>query len=462
MIYNTIQNLVLTINYCKYNHFYFNGAKLLFFSYLSKLSTNKKFSKRLLLQHLSKINSMNKISHRLWSFWRILLVALILVALAISTILSWHYITGGAMAGCGGGSPCSNVLGSSWSTLAGIFPVSGLALGMYFAMLVAVFFIGADTEISVRRMAWSAILVLSGAVAGSAIWFMVIQKRFIGEFCPYCMTAHITGLFITVLVIWRSFNEFESLSHESNITLHSRKRLIRPFQTIILIFSGLTLAGILAAIQVSFMSFAVNQGGRLPESHAIIDYQDAPMIGSPDAPYVVTVLFDYQCPHCQKIHFMLENAVRLYEGKLAFLLCPTPLSSTCNPYILHDVEAFRNSCDLARIGLTIWFANRGAFAEFENWMFSFDTGDRWIPRSLEMARTKAVELIGQNEFDTVWADPRIEQYLQKSISIYGNTIQGGISGIPKMIYSSHWVIPEPYNVEELVLILQESLAVPLL
>ena len=397
---------------------------------------------------------MNKTSQRLWPLWRILLVALILVALAVSAILSWHYITGKAMAGCGGGSPCSQVLGSRWSALAGIFPVSGLALAMYFAMLVVVFFIGANTEVSVRRLAWYAIIMLSGAVAGSAVWFTAIQKWFIGAHCPYCTTAHTIGIFITVLVIWRAFNEYDKSK------LHSPKRLVSKLQIVALIFSGFVLAGLLAATQTIFMPLTVNQEGSLRESQTVIDYHDAPIVGSPDAPYIVTLLFDYQCTHCQKIHFMLGDVVRRYEGKLAFILCPVPLNSACNRYVLNNVETFSNSCDLSRIGLAVWFANQEAFAEFDNWMFSFETGNRWLPRSVEAAMAKAVELVGQDVFDTALTDPRIEQHIQKSVRIYGQTIQGGSSGIPKMIYGSHWIIPEPYNAEELILILQKSLSLP--
>ena len=36
--------------------------------------------------------------------------------------------------------------------------------------------------------------------------------------------------------------------------------------------------------------------------------------------YIVTVLFDYKCPHCQQLHFMLDEAIRRYGGKLAFAL----------------------------------------------------------------------------------------------------------------------------------------------
>ena len=131
------------------------------------------------------------------------MVFLILLALALSAYLSWHYLVGGSVIGCGGGSPCDRVLNSRWSTVGGVLPVSGLAAGAYLAMLMASLFIGPSTEVSVRRLAWRAMLVLVGAAAGSAVWFIIVQKWAIGAFCPYCMTAHITGLVLAALTIWQ-------------------------------------------------------------------------------------------------------------------------------------------------------------------------------------------------------------------------------------------------------------------
>ena len=224
--------------------------------------------------------------------------------------------------------------------------------------------------------------------------------------------------------------------------------------------TGLVLAGILAASQVVFTPPAVYSDGESQDNLPAIDYHTVPMVGSPDAPYVVTLLFDYQCSHCQKIHFMLNEAIRRYAGKLAFALCPAPLNTQCNPYIPRDVDEFKNSCELAKIGLAVWVAKREVFPDFENWMFTFESGDSWHPRSLETARAKAVELVGQAKFDAAWTDPWIGQYLQTSIRIYGQTIQNGKGGIPKLIFGSRWVIPEPYNADDLVMILQKSLAVP--
>jgi len=80
---------------------------------------------------------------------------------------------------------------------------------------------------------------------------------------------------------------------------------------------------------------------------------------------------------------------------MAFALCPAPLDGQCNPCITRDVEEFKDSCELVNIGLAVWVAKREAFPAFDRWMFSWESGDRWHPRSLDAAR----------------ADPWIDRYL---------------------------------------------------
>lgn len=41
-----------------------------------------------------------------WPWWRWLLTGLNILALVLSSILICHYLKGGSMVGCGGGSPC--------------------------------------------------------------------------------------------------------------------------------------------------------------------------------------------------------------------------------------------------------------------------------------------------------------------------------------------------------------------
>jgi len=223
---------------------------------------------------------------------------------------------------------------------------------------------------------------------------------------------------------------------------------------------GLALAGVLAACQVVIPAPAVYRGGQSQGKLPALDPHAVPLVGSPDAPYVVTLLFDYKCPHCQPLHFMLDEAIRRYGGKLAFALCPAPLNTQCNPYIPRDVDAYKDSCELAKVGLAVWVANREAFPAFDLWMYSWESGDRWRPRSLDAARAKAVQLVGQARFDAARADPWIGRYLEASVRIYGATIQGGKNAVPKLVFGSRWVIPEPRDADDLVSILQASLAVP--
>lgn len=431
---------------------------------------------------------------RSWPWWRWVLTGLSILALALSIYLGWHYLVGGMVIGCGGGSPCDQVLNSRWSTIGGVLPVSGLAAGAYSALLVASLFIGPATAAPERRLAWGAMLVLVGAAVGSAVWFTAVQEWVIGASCPYCMATHITGLLLAALVIWRAPAQFDNESTDDartnpapapdvgsaapaapnattgtviaapvqDIPSAAPRRLVGSLSAIGLPLIGLALAGILAACQMAFTPKAVSRGGQSQQNLQIVNPHDVPLVGSSDAIYVVTVLFDYKCPHCQRLHLMLDEAIRRYGDKLAFALCPAPLNSECNPYISQDVSEFKDSCELAKVGLAVWVAKPEAFAAFDRWMFSFETGDRWRPRRLDAASAKAAELVGQAQFAAARAEPWIDRYLQSSIQTYGDTIQLGQNGsaLPKLVFGSRWVTPKPYDADDLLLILHESLALP--
>ena len=406
---------------------------------------------------------------RSWPWWRWVLTGLSSLALVLSAYLGWHYLMGGSVIGCGGGSACDSVLSSRWSAIGGVLPVSGLATGVYLAMLVASLFIGPTAEAPVRRLAWRAMLVLAGAIAASAVWFTIVQKWVIGAFCPYCMATHITGLLLAALVIWRAF-KCGVRSAECGVKFQASRDAPRSKQfddesaTVVgrlgaigFASLGLVLAGIMAISQVVIKPPAIYSTGESKQNVSATDSHAVPLIGSPNAQYVVTFLFDYNCPHCQQLHLMLDEVVRRYNGKLAFVLCPAPLNTHCNPYIPRDVDEFTNSCELAKVGLAVWLANHEAFPAFDRWMFSFESGDRWRPRGLDAAKAKAVELVGQAKFDAALGDPWINQYMQAAVQVYGNA---GGRAVPKIVFGSHWVTPQPQDADDLVLILQNTLGVP--
>lgn len=360
------------------------------------------------------------------------------------------------MLGCGGGSACDDVLNGPWSTIAGVLPVSGLAASAYLAMLICSLSISPSNAGPVRRLAWTTLLILAGAAAGSAVWFTIVQKWMIGAFCPYCMATHATSLLLAVVVIWRGSRPFDD---EGNAPTSADPNMRSLGSVTVRVALGVTLAGVLAAAQWSFTSSSY-RGGESPNQLPAVDQRAVPLIGSPDARYVVSLLFDYKCPHCQQLHLMLGEAVRRYGSQLAFALCPAPLNRQCNPYVPRDVDEFKDSCELARVALAVWLADRTVFPVFEDWMYSFDSGDRWRARTLSAATTKALELVGRAKFDIASNDPWIERYLQSSVHLYGETARTGTGGVPKLIFGSRWVTPQPRNAADLLSILQTSLGVP--
>ncbi len=318
-----------------------------------------------------------------WPWWRWVLTGLSALALALSSYLGWHYLVGGSVIGCGGGSPCDQVLNSRWSSVAGVLPVSGLAAGAYLAMLDCQSFYWSDhgstgSAAGLARDAgsgrggcgkcrvvhhraemdrWLFLPLLHGHAHhrpaaggfGHLAGAQATRRRF-NSAGPRMFPQQLQGAFLAICPRWVSPRLVWSLLASW-----------RPARS-------------------DFVPPAVYRGGESKNYLPAIDPHDVPLLGSPDAPYVVTLLFDYNCPHCQQLHFMLDEAVRRYDGKLAFALCPTPLNTRCNPYIPRDVDEFKDSCELAKIGLAVWVAKREAFPAFDRWMFSFESGDRWQPR----------------------------------------------------------------------------------
>ena len=122
-------------------------------------------------------------------------------ALALCILMSVHSLRGGTLAGCGAGTPCDDLMTGRWSRLFGIFPVSGLAAGVYLAFLFCLGCLFLSGDDGIRRTAALALRVLAGAILGSAAWFIGLQIFAEGAFCKYCMSAHGLGIVISTLTL---------------------------------------------------------------------------------------------------------------------------------------------------------------------------------------------------------------------------------------------------------------------
>ncbi len=297
-------------------------------------------------------------------------------------------------------------------------------------------------------------LILAGAILGIAVWFIIIQKWMIGEFCPYCMTEHTIGALMAIIIIRQAIKNRQRQKSTS-------KSADQPLKIGVLIIGGLLLAGTIAAMQMAFLPKAIYQDGTsqqadLPE----VSFSEGPIVGSKNAPYIIKVLFDYNCPHCRKLHGMFEDIINHYKGKIAFILCPAPLSTQCNQYIPFDVDDYKSSCNLAKIGMAVWHTDPKAFAEYDKWIFAADDDGEWQPKTQDQAEEKAIQLIGTDKFNAAISSPWVDQYIQTSVKLFGQTIQTGSGGVPKLMFGQHWITPELTTADELISIMQQGLELP--
>ena len=367
------------------------------------------------------------------------------IAFVLCIVMARHSLAGGFLVGCSAGSSCDLVLSSRWSRLFGLIPVSALAAGLYMAVLVCVGWLVFSDEKELRGLVWNVLLLCAGAIIGSAVWFFVLQGCVLHSFCKYCTATHCVGIILSVLI-------FLKAPKVSGLSV--RKRLL-PF------LAGLLAAGMMAAVQGFTTPENYYEEGSTEEPLPNAAFLDIPVLGNPDAEYVVELLFDYQCSHCRKVHLVLDEIVERYDGKLAFVLCPSPLSPVCNPYVPRgDKDLFAGSCDLAKMALALWRIDHEAFRTFDNWLFSYEGNAGWYPRPVTEAREKAEALVGPDALQRGLEDPWLFENLSVILEIFGRTTADGRSGIPRMVCASQWIIPETTDAESLIEMMKEAFGLP--
>lgn len=351
------------------------------------------------------------------------MVALVTIVLLLSIILCFHSISGRGLIGCSQGTNCNTVLGSKWSFLFGIIPVSALAAGVWIAFLICLILHSRNSDLELQYFLNRILLILSGAVTGSAAWFIWLQSHMIKAFCPYCMTAHILGILISVLtVIWCVRQ--------------------KPGHSLLNIGFGLTIAIALAVVQFAITPLTLAERGFAREPLPELSPRELPVTGNPDAPHVITLLYDWQCSHCRKIHNMLPDVVDILSGRVAFILCPISLSRECNPLIPQgSTDRFTGSCQLLHIGLALWRTDPIAYSRYEEWYWG-DPTKGWNPPSVDEATAYASDLIGAEKLEQAINDPWIDSYMQTVLQIFGRTSSEGRSAVPRFIYKNDWLIPE--------------------
>ena len=360
-------------------------------------------------------------------------------ALLLCVVMSVHSLSGSALIGCGTGSACDSVLGGRWSMLFGIFPVSGLAAGVYLAFLISIGVLLFSNDAGLKDVASKVLVLLSGAILGAAIWFIGLQLFAEGALCKYCISAHALGILCAAMTL---------------SALHPDAAFCRKW-----LAAGAGLAAILAVVQVLTAPDHVYQDGSAEEPFPLISKDEAPLIGSPDAEYVIDLLYDYQCSHCRVVHGLLPDVVEHFGGRVAFVLCPCPLSPKCNPYVPREETRFEGSCELARLALAVHGLEPEVFEEFDGWLFEADGASGWRPRTVNAARERAEGIVGKERLEAFLPEPALSETLRRTTELFGRTSTIGNGAIPRFVYGDSWIVPSADSSGELAKILAERFGI---
>ena len=367
--------------------------------------------------------------------------ALLLCAacLALAGWMLFHSLTGVRMVGCGAGSGCDSVMGSPWAYVLGGIPVSLPAVVSYLLLALCIVFLGGESpeDRSLDRILWPMMLTLGGAIVGAALWFCYLQLFVLHAFCKYCTLLHLLGCVLAGLIL------------VAGRTLSLSKGRYGWFAV------GLVSAAVFAFVQSRTLPAAAYDTGRTEAALPTFSEGEVPVLGPSDAPEELTLLFDFQCIHCRRLHPLLPELLEKAGGQYRIRLCPVPLSSACNPYIpATGVDRFAGSCQLTRYALAVWFARPDACEAY--WNYLLGGGDERAAVAPAEAEARARALLG-DDFQAATQDPRIDAYLRKVEELFGRTSNAEKSGVPRLIHGQKWLVPETDQADELLELIRLSL-----
>lgn len=333
------------------------------------------------------------------AIWRRTITLLSVLAAACAGYLAFvALVLGTPPAGCGSGSACGEILSSSWAKLFGM-PVSVPALGLYLAVIVLA---QMPRRVGVLRLR----AVAAGAIGGSVAWFIFLQAWVLHAFCPYCMMDHVLGLAVMALLLvsCRQAHPVRWFLPGAGAAL--LLALGQTFQPRPLVSLDVSSKGDFDRMTPAGRELGI-QSGQLR-----LQVGMEPQFGAATARTAVVLMFDYACPHCRRVHRFCRTLAER-SGDLLVVALPTPLCAACNRFIPETGERFRESCDLARLSLAVFFAAPARWSEFDEWLFEPE-----LPRSAAQARAQAAAILG-NGLAAALQDERVERMLQRNVGAFG-------------------------------------------
>ncbi|MDX1682711.1 MAG: vitamin K epoxide reductase family protein, partial [Phycisphaeraceae bacterium] len=253
-------------------------------------------------------------------------------AFAVALYLAFLGLTGETAAGCGPDSvlDCQSVLQSRFARWFGVVPVGIPAALAYLALIVTTGLVIPDRTPSTRRVGRLLLVTLATAILASVAWMVGLQAFWLEAWCLWCLADHALGAVAAVAALALARPPVAADAPESEST--SARGVLGALIAGLVLTAGLV-TGQLLSSESTLTGRMITGPGQVEDDgkplfldgQIRIGADDVPRLGPADAEHFIAKVFDYTCPHCQRLSKMLNQVQTRYDGQLSILLVPAPL-----------------------------------------------------------------------------------------------------------------------------------------
>ncbi|MEM6393837.1 MAG: vitamin K epoxide reductase family protein [Planctomycetota bacterium] len=380
--------------------------------------------------------------------WRRNLVGGLLgVGLVLCGVLVVQGMTAARLPGCGEGGACADLTAGRWGWV-GPVPVSVLGL-MGYGLMCGCWLM----------RCWGWLRVAAVGAAGMGAWFVFVQAGLVGAWCGWCTAVHAVSFGVAGLALLERGATRKGLS----------------------VVLGLLGAGAVVLAQVSLEPGGVQDasavdavGGGEREDAAgrrvvrLLDgvgveqaggfglvVGEQPMVGEASAELMVVKVVDYTCRECRAVSARLQElrrlaateGLRVGEGvrpvEVALIVMHAPLSHRCNPYFSSTPERHAEACELARLALAVFRAERsgeiaaGSFVGVHGWLMERE-------RTVAEARVEVERRVGGAVLSRFESDPWIDERLALGAEVLERSYETDAEGrLPQLYVGDLLLIGRP-------------------
>ncbi len=150
-------------------------------------------------------------------------------------------------------------------------------------------------------------------------------------------------------------------------------------------------------------------GGKLT-----LDTYQHPIIGDPEAPHVIVELVSYDCPHCRKMHPIVQRSLRRYGNQVAILILPIPMEMKCNRLIKDPKASHAGACTTARMALAVAHLKPAAFRGFHDAMMA----DEKKPPSQAQSVAKAYGMVDSSKLPALTRGEILNKQVAQYVDLF--------------------------------------------